>query len=192
MQKGLLPVLTLVALVAAALFGIQQSTAGGAPVTSGPPLPSWAVPPTGAQKPLEVPYTLENRKLHLTTIAYNDRGRTMPPGEYEYVHRAVTMNCPRTPTSATCTLNAEMFIQFAAGTSGDDWAVCLVVDGIFAWEPACGWFETNSVAGEVSARSFSQSMSALSPGEHAVQAFGYSTGGGRITEFTVRLEMYTP
>ena len=189
MKKGLVLALVGASLLVAALVAIQQSTAGRVPVTSGPP---GARGPDKPNRPLDQPFTLENRKLELTSIAYNDRGRTIPPEEYTFVHRPIALKCPVTTKSSTCTFSAEVFVQFAAEVTGDDWTVCLEVDGVLASEPACGWYETDAVAGEVSARSFTQSMSGIPGGDHGVQALAYSTGGGRITGFTVVYRVYTP
>ena len=102
---------------------------------------------------------------------------TIPAGTLVAIGNAITVTC--TPLFKTgCTLGADMWASNGSGnTSGNQFELCLLVDGVRA-DPYCYGYQgiTPSDGTWVMATS-SQSMSGLASGTHTVQAFFWSRNG---------------
>ncbi|HXJ86713.1 MAG TPA: hypothetical protein VMS18_07855 [Candidatus Binatia bacterium] len=101
----------------------------------------------------------------------------IPAGTMVAIGNAISITC--TPSFRTgCTVVADMWASNGAGTtSGNQFELCLLVDGVRA-DPYCyGYQGITPADGTWGMATSSQSMSGLTNGTHTVQAYFWSRNG---------------
>ena len=78
---------------------------------------------SGAQ---EAPQVATNHVLKGTYINNGNYNNSIPAAKYTAIDPQLTVSCPGT---GTCTIEADMWIDFSGGGSFDGTTICLVVDG---------------------------------------------------------------
>lgn len=127
--------------------------------------------------------TAANHVLKGTYIdTVNGTQVTIPAATLTAVGNPLTVSCPG--TTGTCIIEADMWAQNAGGsTTGNDFLLCLYVDGT-AVDPYCfGYAGVTPADGSVLMGSSSQSLSGVAAGSHTVQTYFWSRNGGCYVQY---------
>src|SRR5271169_6284893 len=119
--------------------------------------------------------TAANHVLKGTYIDSVESYLTIPVETLTAVGDPVTVSCPGT---GTCTIEADMRVQnFGGTTTGNNFDLCLYVDGKAVDTYCFGYAGVTPSDGSVLMGSSSQSLSGVAAGSHTVQTYFWSAGG---------------
>jgi hypothetical protein len=131
---------------------------------------------------------------HVLMRTYNNTGGVptgAPSNTYTPIDHQLTVQCPGTTGSGTCTIQADMWVENGDSDSTENAnSACLYVDGKATnFCPYSG--ETPSDFSFV-ASSASQTVSGLVPGNHTVQTYFYSNNGTITFTYNNNYRVYKP
>ena len=72
--------------------------------------------------------------LYATYAKYNNT-TTIVGGGWQRVDDATTATCPA--GGGSCSIEFDQYVQIGSGATGDAWAICSQVDGVFVSTPGC-------------------------------------------------------
>jgi hypothetical protein len=125
---------------------------------------------------------------------YTDSGYYGAGGLYAPRSVSVAIGTPLTvtcPSNATCTIQADLWIQTGKVTvTRDQYSLCLSVDGALA--PNCQDVGSTPSDNTYADGSTSQLVGNLPHGAHTVQGFFASTKGAYVFNYTFNYRVYTP
>ena len=114
--------------------------------------------------------------LHGTYISKAETVVAIPASTMTALGSPVTVNCPG--TTGTCTIDADMWVQNGgASTTGNQFEICLFVDGVIANTQCEGYAGVTPSDGTYLLGSTSQSLSGLALGTHTAQTYFWSRNG---------------
>jgi hypothetical protein len=149
-------------------------------------------PTIGATNDPAVPASVTSkRKLKRNFISQDSGSATVGVG-FQPVDAPTTINCPSTPYTSTCTIEAEQHVQVKGSTTGNSWAICTQVDGAFMGEPLCPFLGVVPSDGTFTFGSFAQTKTGVSVGDHTVQTFLYTANGGARHIYEIAYRLYVP
>ena len=140
----------------------------------------------GAPEVNTAPDVATNHVLKGTYINNGNYNAHIPAATYTPIDTQLTVVCPGT---GTCTIEADMWVDFGGATSFDAAAICLVVDGVQTF--GCP-VEALLVPQDRLIISLSQPLSGLAPGNHTVQTFAYASSGAFIEFYAANYRVYKP
>lgn len=144
-------------------------------------------PVSGVSKNLP-PSLIFNRKLISTSQSY-DSAITAVGSSFQPIDAVLGFTCPG---PGTCTASAEQNVQVTGSTSGNRWAICTAVDGVFMSEPLCPYQGIVPSDGTFVAGSFVQNQDLVTPGHHTLQTFLYTDLGGSLSIYNMTYRLYKP
>ena len=131
-----------------------------------------------------------NHILKGTYIDSNVALTVIPADTLTPIGNVVTVACPGT---GTCTIQADMLAENGgSSTAGNQFEVCLYVDGVEV-DPYCfGYAGVTPSDGTYLLGSSSQSLSGVSPGNHTVQTYFWSSKGCNVVYRHSTYNVYKP
>jgi hypothetical protein len=131
---------------------------------------------------------LANHKLLQTRLSPQGfSGATAPPGFFA-IDAPQTISCK---TFSNCNIEASMMVQFGSGVNGETpgpWAICLNVDGNYN---ACPYYDDGHNNGFFTTGTATGFLTGLSPGNHTVQTFLYTSNGTTVYNYDVAYHSYS-
>jgi hypothetical protein len=168
--------IALVAVAAAAVFGIQRASAGGRPV--GPTLPATR-PEQGVQ-----PANVSGLEKLKSVVMSNGDVDSFEPAGFVPVDSAFLIKCPGTKT---CTFTDDGIVQ--AGDLGSSWAICFEVDG---QQSPIGCPTQDLGGAGFTIGSISATFPGLKPGDHTVQTVVFFPDPDSLYSYDLKYGVYTP
>jgi hypothetical protein len=135
----------------------------------------------------QVPDLIFNRKLVSTTQSYNNNLIAAGSG-FTAMDSVLNFSCP----AATCSVSAEQNAQVTGTVSGNRWAICTQVDGVYMGQPNCPYLGYVTSDGSYAAGSFTQNMSGVTHGAHTLQSFVYMDDAASLSIYNITYRLYTP
>lgn len=132
---------------------------------------------------------LANRVLKKTYVNAGSDSVALPSG-FQPIDNATTVSCPG--TSGVCAIEVEQHLQVSSGVANNRWAICTQVDGAFLSNPSCPFVGPAQNNGFFDARSFTQTGSGLSFGNHTVRSFVFSDFGINRSIYEITYRIYKP
>jgi hypothetical protein len=136
-----------------------------------------------------------NHVLYRTYINNGSYGpATVAASSLTPIDKQLTVQCPGTSGSGTCTIQADMWISNGGRTTTDNSNfICLYVDG--SPVNTCGFLtgETPSdSAGSFTTTTTSQIATGLAPGNHTVRTYFFSDDGCDVSYYNSNYRVYKP
>lgn len=130
-------------------------------------------------------HTLYTSLVHYNNTIIVEGGGNQPLDE------ETTVTCPG---PGDCLIEFDRYVEIADYATGNRWAICSKLDGVFVTTPECPYQGYTHVAGEYPAKvgSFVQFAGSVSPGTHAVRTFIYSDNGLTVGAWSILYRVYTP
>jgi len=137
--------------------------------------------------------TAQNHALQGTYIdPVVNLGLTVPASTLTAVGNPITVSCPN-PNKVGCTVTADMWVtNGAATTTGNQFEICLFVDGARANLYCFGYAGTTPSDGTFVMGSSSQTVSGLAYGNHTVQTYLWSRNGCSVSYRHFTYNVYAP
>jgi hypothetical protein len=143
--------------------------------------------------PLSAQSVLSSRTLQKSYFSYGNSAATVPlVAGLQAVDSPVTVTCPTSTTSTTCTIEGEMRVQLGMSTfSGNFYSICLKVDGTIVEGGGCPSMGVIP-QGAWTVTSFAE-IKKVSAGTHKVQTMASTLYGGAQSGFyTNTYRIYKP
>jgi hypothetical protein len=149
-------------------------------------------PTIGAASDAVVPASVTSKRKLKRNFISQDSGSVAVGAGFQPVDAPTTINCPSTPYTSTCTIEAEQHLQVKGSTAGNSWAICTQVDGAFMGEPLCPFLGVVPSDGTLIFGSFAQTKTGVSVGDHTVQTFVYTANGATRSIYEIAYRLYVP
>jgi len=170
-------------LVAAMLCGSASIALAADRPHKSPKLPNpGQAPASGA------PTLVFNRQLKSTSFSFASADITVPASSFTPIDNLLKFTCPY----ASCTLTAELHVQFGGNTiSGNDAALCAEFDGTFM-APGCPYTGEILTDGRFQEASFVFTQSGVTSGSHTLQGIAFADDGAIVGNYSIVYSLYTP
>lgn len=174
--------------IAALLAALSLAVAAG-PAAADSPAPRGPTEAEGAE--VEPAASVVRNRVLRSTAVLSGNGLGGVPAGFQPLHDPEYVICPR-DTAGACTIVAEPHVQVSNNQTGNRWAICTQVDGVWMTQPTCPWLGVLPTGGEYHTGGFIQSQSGIPRGRRTVQTFVYSDSGMSVSIWGLAYKVYKP